>query len=290
MRIFLAIPSLRYGGSERVLTILANHWSAIGHDVSPATFYAPRQRFLPARRAYPPVRIGGTGVAGPSSLRANFRRVAGFGRAVVEAQPDVVLSFLYAMNLVALLAARRLVPVVVAERTDPRMVSIERWQSILRRLLYPQAAAVVVQTESVHKGWATRIAGGAPTYAIPNPVLEPACVEWRDGPLPEPFVAGIGRLDREKGFDVLLTAFARIASTHPNWSLVIIGDGPEREALMRQTERLDVPDRVVLLGVAASGALLARARVFATASRVEGFPNALLEAMAMGLPVVATDC
>lgn len=290
VRLLLAIPSLRCGGAERVMSILASHWVKQGHEVSLATFDPPATDFFAVDPAVRRFVIGGSGSHAIGWASANRRRMAALRGVIRETRPEVVVSFLYTMNLLAILAGRRLAPVIVAERTDPRHSRIERWQAVLRRALYPAAAAVVVQTSDVLDGWARHVTRRSRAFAIPNPVLPPTGSEWLGPPLPRPFIASIGRLDRAKGFDALLESFAAVVPEHPDWSLVILGDGPEREALRAQAQRLGVDARILLAGVGDAGALLADAEVYVSASRVEGFPNALLEAMASGVVVVATDC
>jgi GalNAc-alpha-(1->4)-GalNAc-alpha-(1->3)-diNAcBac-PP-undecaprenol alpha-1,4-N-acetyl-D-galactosaminyltransferase len=291
VRILLAIPSLRCGGSERVMSTLAGHWATTGHDVSLATFAPPEQDFFALDARIRRFVIGETGPAGPAWLRSNHGRVQGLRRAIRETRPQVVVSFLYTMNLVCILAARGLAPVIVSERTDPRYRPVEAWQAVLRRLLYPRAGALVVQTEEVLDGWALRAVGRSRAYAIPNPVVARTPGVWPDGTPPAGrLIASAGRLEGGKGFDVLVDAFARLAADHREWLLVIIGDGDQRAALTAQASGYGLAGRVLFPGTLDSAALFARADIFATASRVEGFPNALLEAMAAGLPVVATDC
>jgi GalNAc-alpha-(1->4)-GalNAc-alpha-(1->3)-diNAcBac-PP-undecaprenol alpha-1,4-N-acetyl-D-galactosaminyltransferase len=290
VRILLAIPSLRCGGSERVMSILANHWAAAGHDVAVATFEPPERDFFALDPNVRRFVIGTTGGGGVDWMRANAVRLRELRSAISAWKADVVLSFLYTMNLLAIGAGRGLAPVVVAERTDPRFNPIERWQAALRRLLYPRAAAVVVQTEDVLEAWARVVARGAITRAIPNPALVPRPAAWPGDPVRGPVVAAAGRLEPGKGFDVLMAAFAQIAADHADWSLVILGEGAERAALTALAARAGISDRVFMPGTGDTAALFARAEVFASASRVEGFPNVLLEAMAAGLPVVCTDC
>lgn len=104
-----------------------------------------------------------------------------------------------------------------------------------------------------------------------------------------PIVGAVGRLSREKGMDVLVAAFARL--TTPGASLVIGGDGPERQSLVEQVENLGLGDRVRFLGRVASAAeVYGLARVAAVPSRTEAFGMTTVEALSAGLRVVATDC
>ena len=104
-------------------------------------------------------------------------------------------------------------------------------------------------------------------------------------------ILALGRLTREKGIDTVLRAFALISGKFPEWRVVIAGDGPERAALMNLRKQLDLEGRVDFVGqVRDVENWLAAAGLVVHASRREGFPNAVLEAMAMGAPVVCTDC
>ena len=103
-------------------------------------------------------------------------------------------------------------------------------------------------------------------------------------------IAAVGRLHRQKGFDLLIEAFALIADRHPAWNLDIFGEGPEREQLQSLIARHRLSNRVTLRGVVTEIDLpLHEAGLFVMPSRYEGFPNALLEAMACGLPCVGTS-
>ncbi len=127
---------------------------------------------------------------------------------------------------------------------------------------------------------------------IPNAVTPPVELGLRKtGRVDRRTVLGVGRLVRQKGFDLLVPAFAAATRCDGGWELVIAGEGPEREALAALAASCGIADRVRLIGRQADiRRLYAQADVFALPSRWEGFPNALLEAMAAGLPVVAADC
>ena len=101
----------------------------------------------------------------------------------------------------------------------------------------------------------------------------------------------MGRLHSHKGFDLLLTAFASIQSYFPDWDLVILGEGPDREALQGQVQQLGLDERVAMPGrVGNVGQWYQSSDLYVLSSRVEGLSNTLLESMASGLPVVAFDC
>jgi glycosyltransferase involved in cell wall biosynthesis len=124
--------------------------------------------------------------------------------------------------------------------------------------------------------------------AIPNPM--PLTPET-PSPRTEKVVVSVGRLSYEKGFDLLLEAWAEVAPTFPDWRLRIVGAGPEDAALRKQAAALGLTDSIDFAGQSSDvESDLRSASVYALPSRAEGFPMTLLEAMAMGLPCAAFDC
>jgi glycosyltransferase involved in cell wall biosynthesis len=121
--------------------------------------------------------------------------------------------------------------------------------------------------------------------ALPWPVAPDAA------PLDGRVVVAAGRLAREKGFGRLVEAFAPVARAHPDWRLHVYGDGAERPGLERRVRRLGLEDQIRLPGyVKDFRAVLAGASAYAMTSRAEGFPMVLIEAMSLGVPLVAMDC
>jgi glycosyltransferase involved in cell wall biosynthesis len=167
------------------------------------------------------------------------------------------------------------------------------------RLLYPWADGIIAVSEGVADDLAavTQIPRSK-ISVLANPVITPElhrlaaedpANEWFSRAEPARIVA-VGRLTRQKGFDVLLSAFAELLR-HRRASLLILGEGPERQRLERQAEKLGLRDRVHLPGFDPNPySHMARADLFVLSSRFEGSPNALKEALALGTPVVATDC
>jgi glycosyltransferase involved in cell wall biosynthesis len=295
MRIALVISSLEGGGAERAMSTIANYWAARDQEVTILTLGSEAGDWY---ELHPAVRRVGLNLLSNSAhlgvaLRNNFRRVRRLRRELRKARPDVVISFVDRANVLTLLASIGLgVPVIVSERTDPRQHSIGFALNGLRRWLYPRASAVVMQSRGL-RDWACRFVRDSAIHIIPNPV-KPVL---NGSKYPSSHqdsgrtVVAMGRLGKEKRFDLLLRAFCRCTKMHDDWSLIILGEGDERESLEALIGELELKDRVSLPGrIRDPAGILQGADLFVLSSRYEGFPNALLEAMACGLAVISTDC
>lgn len=167
---------------------------------------------------------------------------------------------------------------------------IDRIVRFLVNLVYSKAAMVI----SPSHGVAEELSGQV--VVIPNPLDTTAILRAASASPPvskvstNRFVLGVGRLSIQKRFDDLIRAFANLKQRH-ELSLVILGDGPERDNLARLAEQLGLSDRLIMPGFDPNPyRYMARCAVFVLSSGWEGLPNALLQAMACGAPVVATDC
>ncbi len=217
-------------------------------------------------------------------------RVKRMREALRSLTPDVVLSFCDRTNILTLMASRGLsVPVVVSERSDPAQQSLgwfwERW----RDRTYQRANTIIALTETSAAHLRRRFS--VQVSVIPSAVDPPPFRSDRQAASGHHRIVGVGRLEPEKGFDRLIQAFDQIAAVHPEWTLRILGEGSQRSALEQQVHQLGLSHRVSLPGwVRPIWNELAAATLFALPSRYEGFPSALMEAMAMGVPCVAVDC
>jgi glycosyltransferase involved in cell wall biosynthesis len=303
MRIALVISSLSCGGAERILSLMANYWAEKGNEVAITTLDRGEEPFYPL---HPGVERHALGLMKKTSslfgaAKGNYRRVAVLRRALFRQNADAIISFIEATNILTILAVRippRLPsPVIVSERVDPRNYSIPLAWRILRKHTYPLAEQVVTNSHSV-RDWLTRNFNLMNVRTIPNAVdiqsrsedhpAERLSSEIRNE---GPWVISMGRLVSQKGFDMLLDAFSRISSQFPQWKLGILGNGPLRTKLLEEAKRMRLEDRVHLFGSFRNPmSILRRADIFVLASRFEGFPNALLEAMASGLPPISFDC
>jgi GalNAc-alpha-(1->4)-GalNAc-alpha-(1->3)-diNAcBac-PP-undecaprenol alpha-1,4-N-acetyl-D-galactosaminyltransferase len=295
MRICLVITSLRCGGAERVAATLANEWQRAGHDISLVTLAPAESGFyeLDARIEQRPLNVIGASSGLVTGISANLRRLRRLRQTIRTIGPGAIVSFIDCTNVLVLIATSGLgIPVVVSERTDPRIFSLAFGWAVLRRLTYRRASALVVQTQSVAT-WARDIVDPRRVAVVPNPIAD-ACFPIGGNDTARRRarrVVALGRLSTEKGFDVLIEAFARAAMAHPDWSLVIAGEGPLDATLRQQASTTQSADRIVFAGLVRSPETLLRdSEILVMSSRFEGFPNALVEGMACGCCVVATDC
>jgi glycosyltransferase involved in cell wall biosynthesis len=295
MRLTLVITSLGRGGAERTASVLANAWANRGNEVTLITL---TKDDAPAYALHPLINLrqlrvrGGTARNILHGLVRQGRTVRALRRAIQESTPDLIVSVMDISNILALFATRRTgVPIVIMEQTHPERYRIGRTWETLRRIVYRWADMLVCTSTSMMK-WLHQKTG-AKSCVIPNPVdlPEPASQRLSQRADHARTIIGVGRLVPEKGFDLLLDAFAGIASSHPDWSLKIAGEGVLLEALQAQSRKLNIADRVEFIGWQPDPFSLLRASdLFVFSSRFEGFGNALCEAMACGLPVISFDC
>jgi len=300
-RIAIVIHALTGGGSEHAAALIASHWAAAGRPVTLITLAGIDTDTI---ALHPAVQRIGLNAMTPSknpvqAAFANRARVRKLRAALHQVSPRHVIALTDRTAILTLLACRG-TPwrAIVSERTDPRYHRIGRLWNWLRRGTYPEARCIVAQTEGAASALRP-IAGRAPVVVIPNGVPSPPAVDpghplLRSDQSPlgrNRCVIGLGRLSREKGFDRLIEAFCRIAGDHPDWHLVIVGEGPERRRLEQQVRESALSGRIHLPGWFENPwSALQSAGLFVLPSHYEGFPNALLEAMAAGLAVIAFDC
>ncbi len=288
--IVLAIGDMGSGGAQRVLSNLANAWTRAGRNICLITMESADRDFYPLDPGVQRVSIGGLGVShNPiSAIKANLSRLSGLRNAISQTGAPIAVTFLGSTNILVILATIGLgIRVVISERSDPKRQSLGRVWDVLRRVLYRFAHRITANSHGTIETLSAFVPKRKLAY-VPNLLVLPT--EESTVTFERQTIIASGRLDPLKAYDVLLDAFARIAQEAPDWQLVFLGDGPAKSALCEQAQRLGIADRSVFVGQVDNPFSYYRAAdVFAHPSRYEGFPNALIEAMACGLPPIVSD-
>ena len=293
MKITLVIYAMGLGGAQRVMSILANYWATHGWEVTLITLSGKsRPSFYHLESQIKLVQLG---IIGDSPnfwqiLRTGWHRIRLLRAAIVASQPDVAISFLNTVNVFTLIATWDLnIPIIVSEHSYPAFADVNHWWQVLVKVIYRRADLVTLLTESALAFYPAE--RGYRSLVMANPVITPVTEITTTQLVPSPTVMAIGRLHSVKGFDLAIAAFAKLRTKYPDWHLTILGEGPNRGELEELRSKLHLTDCVHFLGqVQNVNAHLRQAEIFLLSSRFEGFPMALCEAMACGLPVVATDC
>ena len=285
-KVMFVISGLGAGGAERVISQIASHWNGRGFAVEIASFDTP---FDPVFHHFDPGiglhRIGAEDTVTKKRKLTKLGDLRRLRRLLRHRRPDVVVSFLTKNNLLALCATMGLsIPVVCSERNNPeRQEKNPIWNRLLA-IAYRRAKLIVCQTAAVKRCFPKAVADRV--RIIPNPV---SAWPMRRIPAKPPRIVAVGRLTEQKGFDLLLDAYARAETK--DWQLCIFGEGPQRSSLEDKIAQLGLGRKARLVGNSVvPGDWTRKADIFVLSSRYEGFPNVLGEAMAAGLPVIATRC
>ena len=211
---------------------------------------------------------------------------------LAEQRPRRVLALLSKTNILCCAAAWDLpVHLVVSERNDPRLQTMDHLWRWLRMVYYRRADVVTANPEGVLDALQD-MGAWRRLELLPNPL--PNAVRTDQPPSTADRrhqILAVARLVPQKGLDVLLRAFASLPrSVRDGWTVVLVGDGPERQRLRTLGETLSIAEAVAFEGFQSNPlSYMHSAAIFALPSRFEGMPNALLEAMASGLPAIVTD-
>lgn len=293
MRVTLVIYGLGGGGAERVMSIVANYWVSKGWEVTLILLVPPTT--APFYQLDARIKLKSLGVAGKSAsklaaISKAWQRIQVLRREIIDSKPDVVISFMNSVNVYTIIACVGLnIPTIVSEHIYPGRTDASKVWQLIMKWAYRYADLVTVLTQNALPFYpATK---GYQTIVMPNPIVKPEPVVATTRLVSDPSLIAIGRLHPQKGFDLLIKAFDQIQAKYPDWQITILGEGPMRSELEGLRSTLKLNDRVHLPGLVTNvPEYLQQADIFVMPSRFEGFPMALCEAMAAGLPVLATNC
>ena len=275
MRLLMLITGMKSGGAERVMSTLCNELS-LRHQVRLCIMKSIDSDYIISDR----VEVIAGNVKGKSLIKSIL-----FTKKMAEEwQPDVILSFMTKTNIIALLAKKifRLnSPIIIAERANP--YHTKGLLKLARDYLYRYADGATFQTQQARDYYNKIIK--CMSIVVRNPLNPDFDIKPYNGVRECKIVSG------EKNQELLIRAFNIIAPKYPDFNVEIYGDGPLRNKLSQIIEDLGLGKRVFLMGRKNNIENYIRdASIFVLPSNSEGMPNALLEAMALGIPSIATDC
>ena len=278
------INSLHKGGAQRVMVQLAERFAAAGYRSILVTSYQEGEEY-PVPEGVERISIENEQIK-QGRIKSNLRRITALRSLCREHKPEALIAFMAEPNFRAVMAAAGLpVKTIISVRNTPDKEYAGRLFRFVGQHILPMADGCVFQTEDARSWFPAKLQ--AKSTIIMNQVSrsffdEPAAAEHKD-------VYAVGRLNYQKNFPMLIRAFAKLPDTGDR--LIIHGEGEKRPELEALIKELGLEGRVLLPGLSANVASdIKGAKIFVLSSDFEGMPNALLEAMALGLCCISTDC
>lgn len=275
------IGTLCNGGAERVVSILAGHMAKQGMDVEILTYYdRPVSYELDSRVKLTAVET----MTGSGNKLKNLFAI----RKYFKKNGKVIISFLAPFNIMAIAANFGSgVPIIAADRNDPTKVPSNTIVRKVRDFLYRFATGVVVQTQKNKAYFSRGVQKKSRVIYNPIDLKDYAGIALKIEK--EKKIVTAGRLMPQKNQKMMIRAFASVHAKHPDYKLVIYGEGPSREELEQLVKELNLTEHVLLPGnVSDIHDHIKNAEIFVLSSDYEGMPNALIEAMCLGLPSIST--
>jgi len=279
-----------FGGTERVTSIIANNLVSKGYDVTIASISGGDKPFFPLNNT----------IACKSLCKSNKKISINTPSIIYNLRKllkDELIDILIVADTIAVMfSAPALIGLEVKHigwehfNFKSNLGNKKRW--FFRRFAAKTCDVIVTLTKRDQKFWLEGTKVNAEIVTIPNPCPFPIqSNKFISKGIDEGVVIAVGRLTRQKGFDMLLDAWSKVIINKPNWKLKIIGDGEELDNLKSYINQNGLDESVDMVGKVSNIELFySEADIFCMSSRFEGFPMVLLETLSFGLPVVSFDC
>lgn len=288
-KIVFYLSNLSKGGAQRVIINLTESLLKNNYEVTIVTTSKETKEYeLPrgAKRLLSDLTEEEITASRIKNLKGRLKKLRSIWK---SEQPDIIVSFIGKNNIMAILTSFGLkIPVAVSVRGEPME---EYYNGILRFLakyLFRFASGIILQTKESRKFFPMKTLKKA--VVLPNP-LNPVFLEPPFTGEKEKKIVLVGRIDSNKNQRLAIEAFAGIHKKFPGYRMEIWGEGEERQALISYVKEIGLEDKILLPGATDRVKQeLETADLYILSSNTEGMPNSLMEAMALGIPVISTDC
>jgi len=292
-KVLFIIHDLQLGGAQKVMSLIMKELLKSGYQVALVTNSLATSDFFPPGAG---VSRYASGLSNPShnimqAVSSNFRRISKIKKVIKKEAPDVVFSFMTETNILTILATtfsgRR---VIISERSDPVKDRKSPAWEFLRKLTYRRASLITSNNQGA-LDYLSKLVNKEKLVFLPNPIEGcDKCDGSGETDEGRKIILVAARLDIVKGVDILVDAFSILTQRFKKYQLWVVGDGPEMANLQHQAEASSIENNIQWLGKRNNlSEFYKKASVFVLPSRREGMPNAMLEAMSCGLPVIVSN-
>ena len=284
-KILFINSSLTGGGSERVMTLIANQFAKEQNNVTMVLLRDKKKDTYKLNNNINCIRFK---YASKNKIIIAIQRIYKLRKAIKNGKYDYVISFMNDINITTLLAGWNLhTPIIISERADPSVRKTNKLYKTLEHFIMTKAEKIVFQTEQVKKMYPNKIQ--KKSVVIPNPVNKN---------LPEPYhgkkdkkIVAIGRLSNQKNFPMLINSFAEFHKENNDYVLEIYGEGSLLSELKDLVKKHELEKHIFFKGyIEDIPTAIKKAEMYISTSNYEGISNAMIEALAMGIPSICTNC
>lgn len=284
MVLTFVVGILGNGGAERVISILTKELINKGYEVNIISIYGDRTDYTIDKS----IKTDFINCTQNNRFLRYIERIVKLRNKLNKTAPDVIISFLADVNIFTLISTIFIkVKIIVSERNDPNSDPENKLVRLLRNAVYLMADGFVFQTQDAQNYFTGYIRNKG--RVIPNPVLSNLPIEPNSKKKNE--IVSVCRLAKQKNIIMAIDAFSQFVTLFPNYIFTIYGDGPQREELENYISLLGLKEKINLPGFNSDvHEKIKYSKMLIISSNYEGISNVMLEALAMGLAVISTDC
>ena len=285
MKITFLINTLKVGGAAKMIKYVANIATEIFDKVSIISMYDDSYNEKDLNDDIDIICLGFENV---NRFKRQFIMVSQTKAIIEKERPDFVCSFISHVCFIGRLATlnNKNIIYISAERGDPFTESF-LWKKLIK-WTYKNSDFCFFQLDKARDFFGSEVA--EKSFVIPNPFIPTDNIEPYNGVRRKTIISA-GRFAKEKCYDILIDAFAIVLKKHPDYQLILCGDGPMLSEYKKQIANLKIQDNVIFPGYVKSVSKAVRGEgIFVLSSLYEGIPNSLIEAMSVGIPCISTDC